>query len=183
MYDDGVEFDRVSFRVVTPGTDFLQGVSGSEIVRLSNGQKARVEWSENIQGFVATAFSAPIEPDRQCQIVTATAPIRDSGSSVDRARWVVTNPCDGKTLDIDITPDSRSDGFFACPSRLEFVQNGVQFDASSYNWFDRYTGANVCREVLPNLTKQTTVESKTVLLNFSRPFEIYYDQQIIFMLP
>lgn len=120
VYDDEVEFDRVSFRVVTPGVEFLRGVSGSGTVTLSNGQEARVEWSEGTQGFVATEFTAPPEPGGLCTTKTATV---DDGSD-DLATWVVINPCDGQTLDIDITP-LTSERYSACSGDLDFVQSGV----------------------------------------------------------
>lgn len=46
VYDGGVEFSRVNFTVVTPGVEFLRGVSGRGTVPLSNGQEVRVEWAE-----------------------------------------------------------------------------------------------------------------------------------------
>ena len=59
VYDNGVEFDRATFTVVTTGVDFLRGVTGSGTATLSNGQKATLKWSEASQGFVATEFTAP----------------------------------------------------------------------------------------------------------------------------
>ena len=180
VYDDEVEFDRVNFMVVTPGVEFLQGVSGTGTVTLSNGQEARVEWSESTQGFVATQFTSP--PMRGGLCTTKTARVLDYGSSGDPATWAVTNPCDGETLDIDITP-LTSDGFFACSGDLEFVQGGVQFDGSHYDWFDKNTLDSVCDRVLFGLTKQTTVELETTSLNFSQPFKMYQGGQLIFEFP
>jgi len=59
VYDDGVEFDRATFTVVTTGVGFLRGVIGSGTATLSNGQKATLQWSEATQSFVATDFTAP----------------------------------------------------------------------------------------------------------------------------
>ncbi|MCE2484521.1 MAG: hypothetical protein J4F42_03330 [Desulfurellaceae bacterium] len=95
VYDDEVEFDRVEFTVVTPGVEFLEGVSGSGTIRLSDGQRAKVEWSEETQGFAATEFVTP------SMCITKTARVFDNDSDI--ATWDVTNPCDGETLDIDIT--------------------------------------------------------------------------------
>ena len=153
VYDDGIEFSRVNFTVVTPGVEFLRGVSGRGTVILSNGQEVRVEWAEGVQGFVATEFSAP-------------------PSSV--------GLCSTKTADIAITP-LTSDGFFACSPRLAFVQGGLQFDSSDYDWFDKNARDRVCGEVLSGLTKQTTVDLRFgSSLNFSQPFRMYYDRQLIF---
>ncbi len=59
VYDNGVEFDRATFRVVTTGVDFLRGVTGSGTATLSNGQRATLQWSQETQSFVATAYTAP----------------------------------------------------------------------------------------------------------------------------
>ena len=37
VYDNGVEFDRATFTVVTTGVEFLRGVTGSGTATLSNG--------------------------------------------------------------------------------------------------------------------------------------------------
>ena len=118
VYDGGVEFDWVEFTVVTPGVEFLLGVSGAGTIRLSDGQRARVEWSEGTQGFVAREFVTP------SLCTTKTARVFSSLSAV--ATWAVTNPCDGETLDIDMTVLSSSD-FFANDYSLAFVQNGERF--------------------------------------------------------
>ena len=181
VYDDGLEFDRVSFTVVTPGVEILQGVSGVGTVTLSNGQEATVEWSEATQGFVATAFSAPPKTGGLCS--TKTARVLDFNASYgDPATWSVTNPCDGETLDIDITP-LTSDGFWAYSGDLEFVQGGVQFDSSHFDWFDTNARDYVGGNVLFGLTKQTIVELRTTSLNFLQPFKMYYDGALIFEFP
>ena len=59
VYDNGVEFDRATFTVVTTGVEFLRGVTGSGTATLSNGQRATLRWSEASQGFVVTDFTAP----------------------------------------------------------------------------------------------------------------------------
>ncbi len=59
VYDNGVEFDRATFTVVTTGVEFLRGVTGSGTATLSNGQRATLWWSEATQSFVATDYTAP----------------------------------------------------------------------------------------------------------------------------
>lgn len=59
VYDDGKEFSRNTFTVVSPGVEFLAGVTGSGTITLSNGQEADIVWSEARQGFVARAFTDP----------------------------------------------------------------------------------------------------------------------------
>ena len=172
VYDNGVEFDRATFTVVTTGVEFLQGVTGSGIATLSNGQRATLVWSEASQSFVATDFSS----SGLCTTKTATVYDYHVRSIADSATWVVTNPCDGEMLDIDMTP-LTSGGFFACSPRLEFVQGGVQFDSSHFDWFDRNALDSVCGDILSGITKQTTLDvgGETTSLDFSQPFKMYYD--------
>lgn len=122
-------------------------------------------------------------PDTQSSLCTTkTARVLDSDASYgDPATWSVTNPCNGETLEIAITP-LTSEGFFACSTRLEFVQNGVQFDWDFFDWFDTRTRRSVCGDILPGLTKQTTVEVGATL-SFSQPFAIYYDGARILAFP
>ena len=179
VYDNGVEFDRTTFTVVTTGVEFLRGVTGSGTATLSNGQRATLKWSEASQGFVVTEFS------RTGLCITKTATVYDSEYSfASPATWIVTNPCDGETLDIDITPRT-SDEFFACYFGLEFVQGGVQFDSSHFDWFDRNALDSVCGDIFSGITKQTTVDvgGEPTSLNFSQPFKIYYEGQLIFEFP
>ena len=180
VYDDGVEFDRATFTVVTTGVEFLRGVTGLGMATLSNGQKVTLVWAEASQGFVATEFTdLPDSGSGLCSTKTA---------KVDRihesSQWTVTNLCDGETLDIDMTP-LTSDGFSASYLLLEFVQGGVQFDRSHFDWFDRNTLDRVGNKILPGITKQTTVDvgGKATSLNFSQPFKMYYDEQFIFEFP
>ena len=185
VYDNGVEFDRSTFSVVTTGVDFLRGVTGSGEATLSNGQQVRLEWSEASQSFVATDFTAPSgSGSGLCTTKTATVYDYHVHSVADPATWVVTNPCDGETLDIDMMP-LTSGGFFACSPRLEFVQGGVQFDSSHFDWFDMNALDSVCGDILYGITKQTTVDvgGETTSLNFSKPFKMYYDGQLIFEFP
>ncbi len=58
VYDNGTEFARSTFTVVTTGVEFLSGVTGSGTATLSNGQRATLMWSEASQSFVATEFTA-----------------------------------------------------------------------------------------------------------------------------
>ena len=60
-YDNGQEFDRATFTVVTTGVEFLRDVTGSGTATLSNGQQATLEWSQATQSFVATDFTDPRE--------------------------------------------------------------------------------------------------------------------------
>lgn len=101
VYDDGVAFDRATFEVVTPGVAFLRGVFSDTLTfQLSNGQRAEVEWSEAVQGFVATDYSFP--PGTGVG-VGGTGVCASKEARTDPLRWVVRNPCeDGSTLYIDL---------------------------------------------------------------------------------
>ena len=117
----GVEFDRSTFTVVTPGVEFLQDVTGSGTITLSNGQEAEVEWSEALQGFVATAFTA--SPDSESDICTTkTATAYDSNHSA--AQWTVTNPCeDGSSSRLNLPTrisTSSPNGFYAWEHHIAF---------------------------------------------------------------
>ena len=176
VYDDGVEFDRVNFTVVTPGVEFLQGVSGSGTIRLSDGQRARVEWSEGTQGFVAREFVTP------SMCTTKTARVFDNDSDI--ATWEATNPCDGETLDIDITVLSP-DAFHAYPLNLVFVQNDDRVRWNHFHWFDRNMLDEVHGAIAPDTMKETTVDLRIpeTSLDFLQPFQIYYNRELIFEFP
>ena len=57
-YDNGREFARSTFTVVTPGVEFLRDVTGTGSAVLSNGQQATLQWDEASQRFVVVEFSA-----------------------------------------------------------------------------------------------------------------------------
>jgi len=128
--------------------------------------------------------ATPPQPGDLCVTKTATVDDSSSSSIAKQATWVVTNPCDGNTLNIDITP-LTSDGFSACVFDLAFVQGGVQFDATFSTWFDTNSLAVVCGLVLPGATRQTTVDigGQNISLNFLQPFTIFYADQQIFEFP
>ncbi len=54
VYDDGVEFDRSTFTVVTIGEAFLQGQQASYVLGgfPHPGQMVKIEWRESLQNFV-----------------------------------------------------------------------------------------------------------------------------------
>ncbi len=59
VYDNGVEFARTTFTVVTPGEEFLFGATGSGTATLSTGQQATLKWSQASQNFVVTNYTNP----------------------------------------------------------------------------------------------------------------------------
>ena len=184
VYDNGVEFDRATFTVVTTGVEFLRGVTGSGTALLSNGQRATLEWSEASQGFVATDFTDV--PERgECTPQTKTATVYWYSES---SQWTVTNPCDGDTLTIDIMP-LTAEGFFACTGSLEIVQDGVQYEADlrlDFRWRDN-RGNSVCTTIFHGITLGTTLsvnrDSRGSSLDFREPFTMYYEGTLIFEFP
>ena len=176
VYDDGVEFDRANFMVVTPGVELLEGVSGAGTIRLSDGQRVKVEWSEGTQGFAVTEFVTP------SICTTKTARVFSSTSKI--ATWAVTNPCDGEMLDIDMTTLSPGD-FIAHDFALSFVQNGARFNRLHFHWTDRNTLGGGDGKIATGATKETTVDLRIpyTSLDFLQPFQIYYEKELIFEFP
>ena len=183
VYDNGEEFDRATFWVVTTGTDFLQGVTGSGTATLSNGQRATLEWSEASQGFVAADFT-DIPESGECTPQTKTATVYWFDES---SQWTVTNPCDGDTLTIDVRP-LTAEGFFACKGALEIVQDGVQYEAdlgNDFRWRDN-RGKSVCITIFHGITLGTTLSvnrDSRLDLDFREPFTMYYEGTLIFEFP
>lgn len=65
VYDDGVEFDRSTFTVVTTGEAFLQGASGECVVEdfPASGEQGRFLWNEATQHMeLADVRNAPDDP-------------------------------------------------------------------------------------------------------------------------
>ncbi len=192
VYDNGVEFARSTFTVVTTGVEFLQGVTGSGTATLSNGQRATLQWSQAAQSFVATAFTPlPVSDGKLCTTKTSTVYDFDDAP----ARWTVTNPCEtwpgyAGILHIDITPLS-SEGFYADEGDFVFVQGGVSWDYvddGALYWVDRNTREFFHPFILfgsgNSNTKQTTLVAESATnLNFSEPFQMYYNETLIFEFP
>ncbi len=182
FFRDGVLIATVDFEVVTAGVEFLTGVSGTGMGTLSNGQEVTLEWSQGAQAFIATQFTQQPGTSVLCGTQTATVP--ETAGSGGGATWVVTNPCDGETLSIAVTP-LTSDGYFVCVTSqiLQIVQDGVLYmvaGVGDFFWLDS-SSAGFCGPVAFGATKQSTVISQNVLaLNFSEPFEIFYDDQLLF---
>ena len=194
VYDDGLEFDRSTFTVVTTGVEFLRGVTGSGTVTLSNGQQATVEWLEGLQGFVATAFT-PLPGSGGEICTTKTATVHDINGAP--AEWTITNPCEASPggqwrLPTDITALS-SEGFYAWKDYIEFTQGGVSFSEPAGNiWVDWADGEP--GPFLPPLISFRQPRELTLVvnmnpsyggeaLNLSEPFQIYYYSTLIFEFP
>ena len=80
VFDDGVSFASVSFTVVTTGTEFLAGVSGTGTVTLSNGQVLTIHWSESAQGFEIISISTP--STSQSALTETVSPLTEAVSSL-----------------------------------------------------------------------------------------------------
>ena len=180
VYDNGVEFDRATFRVVTTGVDFLRGVTGSGTATLSNGQQATLEWSEASQAFVATGFTPPPVSDGTV-CTTKTARVLDDSHPEDAspATWVVENPCDGVHLNIEITPLTPG-GFWACTDAIWIFQGDSPGNLylSEYGDFTLADGntQDICYAIQAGKTLQTQlIVFPNSSLNLSQPFTMTYE--------
>ena len=190
VHDNGVEFDRATFWVVTPGTDFLQGVTGSAIGSLSNGQMVALTWSEASQGFIATRFTpvpSTLDENSDChrpqptQIITATVFDGPDSSQAGRALWTVENACDREEIAITLTP-LTAEGFRLLPSQVGFVQNGYQFDSDHFYMIEYdSTQVLISEHYQPGSTVLIILEALDGShLDFSQPFVItYYGKEIL----
>ena len=189
VYDNGVEFGRTPFEVVSTGVDFLRGVRGEGTIELSNGQIAHLQWSEAVQGFVALRYTPPPTTGtdgRVCKTKTVTVEDPDE----DFGRWVIMNPCDtwpgyAGILHIDITPLSEY-GFWADIYDLIIKQDNVLWDGSVYNtaqgtvlWVDRNTRRGFDPYLPAGVGDAGTYRTTLVIgtdtgLNLSQPFTLYY---------
>ena len=182
VFDNGVSFGRHTFHVATLGEAFVRGAPAVVFVLKNwpfDGDESRIAWNQATQHFEIVDYTdgdTGTPPPNPQICTTRTSTVYRFNES---ATWTVTNPCDGQTLDIDITP-LTSEEFFACG--LDIVQGGVQFETySGFRWRDRNTQDSVCGDILPGITKQTrvTVEAGSSL-TFLQPFDIYYDGKRIF---
>ncbi len=132
VYDNGVEFDRATFTVVTPGVDFLQGVSGSGTATLSNGQRVTLQWSEGSQSFVATDF-------------TGTAPPPSSGVGQFLGTWRFTNRHTTQTYQFPRLEPCRGDASQQCVYDDRQVAVLLVGEVQGYSYFLAHRDGNVCR--------------------------------------
>ena len=132
VYDNGDEFDRATFTVVTPGVDFLQGVSGSGTATLSNGQRVTLQWSEGSQSFVATDF-------------TGTAPPPMSGLGQFLGTWRFTNSHTTQTYQFSRLEPCRGNASQQCV--YDDIQDAglVVGEVQGYSYFLGHRDGNVCR--------------------------------------
>lgn len=182
VYDNGVEFDRATFRVVTTGTDFLQGVTGSGTATLSNGQVATVKWAEAAQGFVATSFTtAPTVgsgSDGNCTSRTLTATVYDSHRprSGGRATWTVELDCEyPDKLYLDVTAHTA---FGFSLAALSFVQDGYVYGFGHVyeEWLHPDTGKDYATGETDSLEIEREPGSG---LDFRQPFTIRYYGNVV----
>lgn len=173
MYDDDVLFDRVEFTVVTsaPEVSFLRGVTGEGKVSLSNGQDVVVRWSQAKQGFEITKFE---------QRVTSTCTTKTDAlfgiDSYGRARWTITNPCEDKSLYIEIDYSHAPSNTYhrVCRSHLVFIQDNQQYTSVHFRWINTYDNMNVCGKLYGGGILQSIVTiNPGVVLDFNAPFEVW----------
>ena len=196
VYDAGVEFDRTTVTVVSPGVPFLRQVSGRGVVRLSNGQVADIEWVEALQSFVAVQYTdPPTSPHGQVSgaICTTRRELIVEDPDEDNGRWDVTNTCRPQhgypnVLHIDITPLSTY-GYFICIDEIEIRQSGriwmPDYGAGGTAvWADRATGTSIDYTILPYRVTGTPYRTMLLLgadtgLDLTQPFTLYYDNELV----
>ena len=133
VYDNGIEFDRATFTVVTPGVDFLRGVSGSGTATLSNGQRVTLQWSEGSQSFVATDFTG-----------TAPPPPR-SGVGQFLGTWRFVNRHTTQTYQFPRVEPCRGDASKQCVyDDIQAAAIGVA-EVQGYSYGLLHSDGNICR--------------------------------------
>ena len=135
VYDNGIEFDRATFTVVTPGVDFLQGVSGSGTATLSNGQRVTLQWSEGSQSFVATDFTGVALPP-------------SSGVGQFLGTWRFTNRHTTQTYQFPRVEPCRGDASEQCVYDDTQVAFLIVGEVQGYSYFLAHQDGNVCRAYL-----------------------------------
>ena len=183
VYDNGVEFDRATFRVVTTGIEFLRGVAGTGSVDLSNGQIATVKWSEASQGFMATNFTATPtvgSGNGGCTSRTLTTTVYDSHRprSGGRATWTIERDCEyPDNLYLDITAHTA---FGFSLAALSFVQDGYVYGFGHV--YEEWVSPHMAGEdYAPGETDSLKIERMPGSgLDFSQPFTIrYYGNMVL----
>ena len=190
VFDNGVSFGRLTFHVTTLGEEFVRGAR-DDVFLLENwpfdGDAPRIIWNQAMQNFVIVDYADDATMPL-CTTKTRTRP-DDSGNLV---TWTVTNRCDGKTLDIDVSRVPYYE--YAC-SRLSIYQIHQGYASISFSpgrgiqFRDRGTQGGICGSTsgegssypdgLPQITKHTRVtvdgtNNNGHTLTFLEPFEVRY---------
>ena len=134
VYDNGAEFGRATFTVVTPGVDFLRGVSGSGTATLSNGQRVTLQWSEGSQSFVATDFTG-----------TAPPPPPRSGLGQFLGTWRFVNRLTTQTYQFPRVEPCRGDASQQCLYDDTQVALLTVGEVGGYSYGLLHIDGNVCR--------------------------------------
>ena len=178
--DNGVEFDRTTFRVVKPGPEFLWDVQGEGTATLSNGQRATLAWSEPLQGFVATHYCTP-------ELKGLTVFDGPDASQAGSALWQVYNDCD--PFGLDLTIGSFTDkGFTFDPSQLEIEQRGRRIAIRHFEVYKLRPNPSGPITSKEHYREEYVVNfilhpSSSYPLDFSLPFVMFYNGQEIFTFP
>lgn len=185
VFDNGVRFGRRTFHVTTLGEEFVRDAR-DDVFLLENwpfdGDASRIIWNQAQQNFVIVDYADDATMPL-CTTKTKTLP-DDSRNLV---TWTVTNLCDGKTLDIDVSRVPHYD--FAC-NRLRIYQGSIPYSPGrGIHFRDRDTQGGICASTsgegssypdgLPQITKHTRVtvdetNDRGRRLTFLEPFEVRY---------
>ena len=171
VYDDGVEFDRSTFTVVTTGEAFLQGASGECVVEdfPASGEQGRFLWNEATQHMELAEVSgaSPPPPPSSCTPKAALA-------TLDGLQVAVLNQCDGNLYIDGLSWDS-----FVCGIFFSFEQGGMAFSSSHFALaFDPCAGDD---GRTPNLLTLTVNAHSS--LDLRKPFRLSYNGSVLFTFP
>ena len=185
VYDNGVEFDRAMFTVLTPGVAFLEDVTGLGTATLSNGQAATLKWSEAAQGFVVTGWSSP---NTQCVEQEVRVHV-DNGYGASAVWYIETRRADNSGfsgLKMDITIPYSEDLWYL--NDLTFTQEGrtVYYCGTGQTpqFWDDYQSCSQsqfdCEDFYDGQCHAEITSDDLAVLDFREPFQVFYqDKQIV----
>ena len=184
LYADGTIAAQQKFNVITPGEEFLRGVTGGGVIELSNGLSAVVEWSQSMQNFRILEFIDTTKGNNNTNNTdpqTYTIYVNDTLGN--RSRWIIEDPGDEEgheEMDIGITPLSNN-GFYLNAHLITFRQNGHVYDSQYF--FDGWLWHD--NDGIKHLTgtEHLELELQDGPFTYKEPFDMYYNNELIFSYP
>ena len=187
-YDNGVEFDRATFWVVTTGENFLRDAHGTCRIAdfPSPGETATFTWTESTQHLKLTELETTDGgPGGLTDKNSATVFDSPNSSQAGSAWWTVwRDDCEDHEDDeilMTLIP-LTAQGFKFLASQISFTQNGYQFDSDHFyvaeldstnlRWGEHYQQGDMAIIIIEALEGSP--------LNFAQPFVMsYYGKEIL----
>ena len=187
-YDNGVEFDRATFWVVTTGENFLRDAHGTCRIAdfPSPGETATFTWTESTQHLELTELETTDGgPGGLTDKNSATVFDSPNSSQAGSAWWTVwRDDCEDHEDDeilMTLIP-LTAQGFKFLASQISFTQNGYQFDSDHFyvaeldstnlRWGEHYQQGDMAIIIIEALDGSP--------LNFAQPFVMsYYGKEIL----